>query len=413
MNLIRMLGTYRRRLYSRFLTNYRKRQNTLLEKGLFGYMFNSSGYVLVIVLLVTSLLVSISTEFLITAQTNINYIKKFSDKLKAYTIAKIGMNLSQFILEADKRGMASGLMAQRASKEIDCYEDLWAMDFPEFPIEYGSVKIVISDENSKINLSVLANEVVDRTAYYNLVQRFFLNMGLLMDFADSILDWVDIDETRSPYGAESDYYQNLESPYKSKNREMDSIDELLLVKGITPEIFYGLGGGNSGKEANLVDHNRGTKSLSSALLGDLDPQNAKKLLEEKQSSTRDLSIKIGREKSRRLSDYLRVYGDRTDYLSDLNKININTASFRVLSTLTESMTDDIVTEIIRRRIEKPFESIDEVKDLIKDENVLKNLLTVKSYIFKIEVTGKVNDTTTSITGYYYRDERKFLYWSEN
>src|SRR5262249_5719734 len=40
-------------------------------------------------------------------------------------------------------------------------------------------------------------------------------------------------------GAESDYYQGLPRPYVAKNAPMDAIEELLLIKGVTPELFYG------------------------------------------------------------------------------------------------------------------------------------------------------------------------------
>ncbi|HPB81521.1 MAG TPA: hypothetical protein PK200_05725, partial [Spirochaetota bacterium] len=63
----------------RLISNYHLRKQKLREHGIFGAMKNSSGYVLIIVLLISAVLVSVSTEFLITAQTNINYIVKFSD----------------------------------------------------------------------------------------------------------------------------------------------------------------------------------------------------------------------------------------------------------------------------------------------------------------------------------------------
>ncbi len=53
-----------------------------------------------------------------------------------------------------------------------------------------------------------------------------------------------------------------------------------------------------------------------------------------------------------------------------------------------------------------------MKDLINDETVLKNVVSVKSYIFKLVSTGKVGSTTFTITGYYYRDEKRFYYWNE-
>jgi type II secretory pathway component PulK len=287
---------------------------------------------------------------------------------------------------------------------------LWALNFPELPLEDGTLKIIIDDENSKINLSVLANEIVDSTTYYGITQRFFLNMELPMDFADIIKDWVDIDDARSPYGAESsDYYLNLESPYKAKNAAMDSIDELLMLKNITPEIFYGLGKGTYEMESNLVDNNKGNINIDLSNLKEMTSQEA---IEKVKNTEEPAKFNIAKERSKKLSDYLRVNGERKDFTSDLNKININTASYRVLSALTDKMTDDTVRELISRRLTNPYKAVDEIKDLIDDETVRKNILTVKSYIFKITAIGTYNKTSVKITGIYYRDGNKFLYWSE-
>ena len=40
-------------------------------------------------------------------------------------------------------------------------------------------------------------------------------------------------------GAEDDYYMSLPEPYHCKNAHFDSVDELLLVKGVTPQLLYG------------------------------------------------------------------------------------------------------------------------------------------------------------------------------
>ena len=61
----------------------------------------------------------------------------------------------------------------------------------------------------------------------------------------SIIDWIDKDNqvTRLPFikhknsGAESSYYAGLVPPYKCRNAPFDIVEELLLVKGITPECF--------------------------------------------------------------------------------------------------------------------------------------------------------------------------------
>jgi general secretion pathway protein K len=56
---------------------------------------------------------------------------------------------------------------------------------------------------------------------------------------DSILDWRDPDDLYRINGAENDYYQSLKEPYACKNGNLDAIEELLLVRGVTPDLFYG------------------------------------------------------------------------------------------------------------------------------------------------------------------------------
>ncbi len=368
-------------------------------------VFSNKGYVLIIVLIIIAAIISISSEFLTLAQTNTKYLQSFTNRQKAYWVARSGINLAIELLEADKKGSVANFISGdiETDPNIDSYKDIWALPLPEIPLENGNIQIHIEDENSKINLSVLANEFVEQTPYYIITQRFFINMGLPLDLADCILDWVDIDDARSPYGAESsDYYQNLKKLYKAKNDALDSINELLLIKNITPLIFYGLGGGNFGLEQNLVDDNKGLQNVIESLTKSAKVEIAKSISQ----------IKIGKEKNRAFYNYFRVNGDRSDYLNDINKININTASYRVLSALTDSMTDDKVTELIRRRLQKPFKNVDEISDIITDENVRKNLLTVRSYIFQIRSIGKVGSTTLSIIIFYHRERKQIIFWSE-
>ena len=55
----------------------------------------------------------------------------------------------------------------------------------------------------------------------------------------SILDWMNPNESAGFSGAKSDYYLHLNPPYYCKNGPIDDISELLLIKGITPEIYWG------------------------------------------------------------------------------------------------------------------------------------------------------------------------------
>jgi type II secretory pathway component PulK len=398
---------------SEIITGFQKQQDRRSERlyrdGVLCYMKNSSGYVLAVVLLITSVLMTVAGEFIISARTDIGIMNKYKNRIRAVYIARSGIELSKYVLYTDSRGSTSIAPGVQSDKNVDSYNDIWAFDFPPIPIDDGSLTIKISDEQSKINLSVLANEFVDKTPYYGILQNFFIKMGFPPDYADSIIDWVDIDDAPFPYGAESDYYGRLTPPYAARNTAMESIDDLLMVKGITPEIFYGLGGGSFGRERGLVDDNRHSITIDSGKMKDL----ARQLKEMKEKAAQDKSHKIGMERSRRLSDYLRVHGDRSNYLDESNKININTSTFRVLSALTPDMTDDIVTELIMRRVIEPFKSVNEVSDIITDQDLRKNILSVKSSLFSLWSTASYGNATVMIHAVYDREKKKILYWSED
>jgi len=396
-----------KKIYKKILNNYKKRKQLLQTKGVTKLILNSRGYVIIIVLLITTLLISITSEFIGVSQTNIRYIKKFDTRLRATFLAKSGVELAKYILKADLRGVGSQMLTGKtANKNIDSFDDIWAIDFPPLPVDNGTIKLEIIDEQSKININAISNEFVPKTPYYGIIQRFFLNMGLPMDFADIIMDWIDLDDSRYPYGAETgDYYSTLTPSYSAKNKDMDSIDELLMLKDINPEIFYGLGGGNYGLETNLVKNNKGDVSFS---MGDAEALSRG----EKPINDETGDIHIGKEKDRALYNYLRVNGYSSIYNDVKNKININTAPYRVISALTDNMTDDRVTELISRRLQKPFNSVNEISDIIDDETIRNNVLTVKSYIFRIKSIAVVDNTRVIINVVYDRSRRKILYWSE-
>lgn len=401
--------------YKMLKTWYNGRASSLEKEGVRAWLFRPGGYVIILVLIMTTLLISVTAEFIVESQITIGYMRKYDSDLKGSFIAKSGIQLATAILMADKRGVGGQMLTGKSTdKSIDCFDDIWALNLPPLPVGDASLSLEIKDENSKINVNAFANEFTEKTRYYVIAQTFFINMGLPMDFADIIHDWVDIDDSRFPYGAEtSDYYLTLIPSYSAKNGPMDSIDEMLMLKDMTPEIFYGMGGGTSGIEENLVDDNHGKNDLDIKKLMELTSTDSEKGLDEYAES--EEPVKIGKEKSRRLSDYFRVHGKRDDFLHDYNKININTASYRVISALTENMTDDRVAELIRRRQAQPFRSTGEIRDIIDDNDtfdILKKYISVSSSIFQIKSTASINKTSVTITAVYNRDTRQFLYWCE-
>ena len=394
-------------LFRRFMENYNRRKKFIASDGIKSYLLNTNGYILLIVLIISAFLVSFTSDFFFQTSIYISSLKRARANLECEYTGLSGLEIAKAIIEIDRLGMSTGFLPNlNNNRNIDSYMDIWALDFPEFPILDGTVKISIEDENSKININALISEFAPSTKYYGILQRFFVNMGLPMDIADAIIDWVDPDDSRFPYGAESSgYYQTLSPPYKAKNAPADSIDELLLVKGITPEIYYGLGGGNYGLEKNLVEHNKGDVTLPEEKLEDLNAQPVNG------SEDDNEPITAGKEKDRRLDKYLRVYGEWMKYPDESSRININTASYRVLISLTDEISEETVQKIIKKRNLEPFKTVDEISAFTGKGNTVNSLLTVKSHIFKITVTSvNLNGKYKSVY-YYDRDNKKILYCS--
>jgi type II secretory pathway component PulK len=101
-------------------------------------------------------------------------------------------------------------------------------------VEDANVTVKITDEESRFNINLLTPP---------MLRRLFIYAGIPEDeidgLVDSLSDWKDPDDLHRLNGTESDYYEGLETPYKAKNAFLDTMDELLLVKGFKPEYLYG------------------------------------------------------------------------------------------------------------------------------------------------------------------------------
>jgi len=76
-----------------------------------------------------------------------------------------------------------------------------------------------------------------------ILNNLLVNLGVAKEKADvivdSILDWIDTDDLKRLNGAENEYYQSLPNPYKAKNGRLDTLEELLLIKEMSPDILFG------------------------------------------------------------------------------------------------------------------------------------------------------------------------------
>ena len=92
----------------------------------------------------------------------------------------------------------------------------------------------IGNESGKINLNH-----ADAATLKMLLSAFDLDEDEKSVIADSILDWRDANDLHRLNGAEDEYYRSLKVPYECKDGDFDSVEELLLVRGVTEALFYG------------------------------------------------------------------------------------------------------------------------------------------------------------------------------
>ena len=99
----------------------------------------------------------------------------------------------------------------------------------------------LQDESARLHLAMVlgweqAEAGTGRAALMQLP-------GMSESIADAMLDWIDADDQAREFGAESDYYQRLDKPYKPRNGIPETVDELLFVKGVTRELLHGMTAG--------------------------------------------------------------------------------------------------------------------------------------------------------------------------
>ena len=182
--------------------------------------------------------------------------------------------------------------------------------------------------------------------------------------SDSILDWIDPAGLPRVAGAESDYYQGLAVPYYAKNAPIDDLSELLLVKGVTPEMYWG---------SNATNH---TPSVFQHKLG--------------------LGTTPGQ-----APDYPFGLVDIFTPFSS-GKININTADANVLQMIP-GVDAAMAEAIIKQRAgpdgvdgtedDIPFQNVNQLSAFTTgiDQTTLNALCTVRSLTFEVHVTAQLGD----------------------
>lgn len=101
----------------------------------------------------------------------------------------------------------------------------------------SGIRVGLENESARLNLNVVP--LADSLGENGAREILMTLPGMTESIADAILDWVDPDSDTRMLGAEQEYYSTLDTPYKPRNGPLGSIEELLLVRDVTPALLFG------------------------------------------------------------------------------------------------------------------------------------------------------------------------------
>ncbi len=195
---------------------------------------------------------------------------------QALGCAEAGLNVAIAALKRSDALRASGKLTDLLTGQKD------------ITLADGTCLVTVIEENGKLNLNLLKTHsgTLDRTRIDQVLRlidllnrRSFEDSPIGYGLIPAIIDWTDGDEetTYLPFvahenlGAESNYYAGLDHPYRSKNAPLDTTEELLLIKGITPEVFDRIRDYVAVKGDGKININSASKLVIESLSEKMDP----------------------------------------------------------------------------------------------------------------------------------------------
>ena len=221
-------------------------------------MFNTKkASILLIVLWSLCLLSVLAVSLGYGVRQKITLVRHLETADKLHLIARAGIKRAIAELKKEDEFASADALNERWSSNEDAFKETEVGE-GNFTISYQYIeprgkllqtRYGIVDEERKLNINKA--EVDEMSRLFRQVTQ--LSQWEANSLAASIVDWRDEDKQSLAGGAEKDYYRGLSCPYTCKDAEFELTEELLLIKGIAPDIFakvkgyitvYGQGGIN-------------------------------------------------------------------------------------------------------------------------------------------------------------------------
>lgn len=229
-------------------------------------MKGERGFALVITLIVTALLVALLVEFVNEVYVDTSHSHNFVASQQASILAESGIVGGIKLLQLSA--------AMRQGKIYSSLLEPWAKP-QSYDAGVGSVTISIEEESGKLDLnSAVSQTGIPDDFSKQTAQRLLRKLELSPDLYDTLADWADTGDAPRTAGAEASYYSTLKPPYLAHNDRLDTVEELALVKGFTPQVLtklkscvtvYGSGPAFGASPTAMININTAPKELLAAL----------------------------------------------------------------------------------------------------------------------------------------------------
>jgi general secretion pathway protein K len=326
-----------------------------------------AGSALVVALWVILLLSLLISSFAFDMHVEADITAYHRRRVKAHYIAQSGMELAQVILtrvatadpEAEGQDEAEDALitaAVRLARGVPV-EDLTR------PIGEGLLTLSMQPEEGRRYINNLTDE-----DWEEILDQANVPEERWPELIDGFLDFTDEDELRRLHGAESDDSFYTERGYPVKNAQLDTVDELLLIKGFDEELVFGSPPGTPPEEA---------------ITG--------------------------------IATWLTAWSH--------GRVNLNTASPEVLLTLPD-IDEWAVEAIVEHRLgldgepgtrDEGFQSLDEAMELAGLNPELRRRLTVGDVHFiRVTAVGEVGGVRSVVWGVFRVEANRLVpvYWRE-
>jgi len=373
------------------------------------------GVALMIALAMVAILAVLVLEYMFATRVEINIASGFRDRLCAFYAARSGIHYALDVLRQDDAGS-------------DSLQDEWAQPL-QITVGESSTTINIEDEDRKmcVNSLVQKNTLVNDTLKQWLIrlidyQEYFEVEG--EDLVNAIIDWIDDNDDGD---AETDYYEELEQPYRCANRPMLSIYEMKFIRDVTDRVFYGT--------AELPQVPIASYEWEEEKLDELEEMREEQEINSEYTAT-NLYLKQVEERG---EDYEYIDPEDYEYFVDeeeegryfglvnfltsfpnagSGQINVNTAHPELLRAIFDDNME-IVNELLQARIIEPFTNTAGIKEIVDSHDPAlyikaQSFISVKSNFFRVKSVGQYRQSKVMVTAVYQRGDlqkkARPLYW---